>query len=237
MRHDHKDTNGKEWRRSETIRIRNKRKPWENNRRKARRRERGGGLTEAQIKKGVMDGTISSGVSDTGATSTAGKYGDHFIPSNEQSTKVFGLPTGGTAKASMKATLDLPLKEAATEVHMVPGLEQTLISTGQCTAAGYTAVYDDKEVNFYPSEKIRIEEESVLRGYRCPKTLLWRIPLVNKVKNEATDTVLLDSKCGMQSRSTQYIIPSSERVRDYLKTTVEQKEEAINNVMIKQREK
>ena len=177
-----------------------------------------------------MDGTISSGVSDTGATSTAGKYGDHFIPSNEQSTKVFGLPTGGIAKASMKATLDLPLKAAATEVHMVPGLEQTLISTGQCTAAGYTAVYDDKEVNFYPSEKIQIEEESVLRGYRCPKTLLWRIPLVNKVKNEATDTVLLDSKCGMQSRSTQYIIPSSERVRDYLKTTVEQKEEAINNV-------
>ena len=177
-----------------------------------------------------MDGTISSGVSDTGATSTAGKYGDHFIPSNEQSTKIFGLPTGGIAKASMKATLDLPLKEAATEVHMVPGLEQTLISTGQCTAAGYTAVYDDKEVNFYPAEKIQIKEESVLRGYRCPKTLLWRIPLVNKVKNEATETVLLDSKCGMKSRSTKYIIPSSTRVRDYLKTTVEQKEEAINNV-------
>ena len=230
LSNNHKDTSGEDWRRSEMIRIRNKRRPHENSRRKARRRAQGGGLTKSQIRRGVLDGTISYGASDTGATSTAGKYGDHFIASNEPSSKVFGLPTGGSVKATQKATLDLPLKEAAREVDMVPGLAQTLISTGKITDAGYTAVYDKDEVNFYPANKIHITEESVLQGYRCPRTKLWRIPLMNTVTNDNMDTILLDSPCGMKSKNTTYVIPTTAKVTDHIRAMMEIKEESISNV-------
>ena len=33
---------------------------------------------------------------------------------------------------------------------------------------------------------------AILRGWRCPKTKLWRIPLVKHVTNANTDTILCD---------------------------------------------
>ena len=229
LSNNHKDTSGAEWRRTEMIRIRNKKRAGGNSKRRTRRRA--GLLNDTKIKQGVLNGTISYGASDTGATSTAGKYGDHFIASNEPSNKVFGLPTGGSVKASQKATLDLPLKEAAKEVDMVPGLAQTLISTGKITDAGYTAVYDKDEVNFYPADKIHITEESVLRGYRCPRTKLWRIPLMDTVTNDNMDTILLDSPCGTKSKNTTYVIPTTAKVTDHIKAMMEIKEEeSISNV-------
>ena len=99
--------------------IRDRRKPWENAKQRKKRRRRGG-LTEANIIKGIMDGTIASAVSDSGATSTAGKPSDPFNETGERSTKVFGLPTGGTAAASAKAKLKLNLREPANNVDIVP---------------------------------------------------------------------------------------------------------------------
>ena len=45
---------------------------------------------------------------------------------------------------------------------------------------GYFAVYDENEVNIYDGKKAKIiiTEEAVLKGYRCPREKLWRIPLV-----------------------------------------------------------
>ena len=50
---------------------------------------------------------------------------------------------------------------------------------------GYFAVYDKNEVNIYDGrkEKIIITEEAVLKGYRCLREKLWRIPLVKDVQN------------------------------------------------------
>eukprot|EP00804_Cyclotella_cryptica_P007466 CCRYP_002650-RA/>CCRYP_002650-RA protein AED:0.78 eAED:0.35 QI:0/0/0/0.5/0/0/2/0/563 len=42
-------------------------------------------------------------------------------------------------------------------------------------------------------------ERAVLTGYRCPRTGLWRIPLRPVTVNDNTDTLILDSKCGLQS--------------------------------------
>ena len=88
------------------------------------------------IRNGIINGTIPSAISDTGATSTAGKGGHPFIVSNHPSDKVFHLPTGGTSKASVKAKLMQKLREPAMEVDIVPGLTNTLLSTGKQVEGG-----------------------------------------------------------------------------------------------------
>ena len=67
-------------------------------------------MTDEQIKAGIIDGTIASAISDTGATSTAGKPNDPFQETGQTSTKVFTLPTGGIAAASREAKLHLNVR-------------------------------------------------------------------------------------------------------------------------------
>ena len=101
----------------------------------------------------ILNGTIPSAISDAGATSTAGKGGHPFILSNHSLDKVFHIPTGGTARASVKAKLMHELREPATEVDIVPGLTNTLLSIGKLVEVGYFAVYDKNEVNIYDGRK------------------------------------------------------------------------------------
>ena len=68
------------------------------------------------IRTMILNVTITSAISDTGATSTEGKGGHPFRLSNHLSDKVFRLPIGGTARASLKAKLMHELREPATEV-------------------------------------------------------------------------------------------------------------------------
>ena len=86
--------------------------------------------------------------------------------SNHPSYKFFHLPTGGTARASVKAKLMHELRDPATKVDIVTGLTNTLLRTGKLVEAGYFAVYDENEVNIYDGRraKIIITEEAVLKG-------------------------------------------------------------------------
>ena len=63
------------------------------------------------------------------------------------------------------------LREPATEVYIVPGLTNTLLSTGKLAEGGYFSFYDKNKVNIYDGrkEKIIITEEAVLKWYRCPR--------------------------------------------------------------------
>jgi hypothetical protein len=56
------------------------------------------------------------------------------------------------------------------------------------------AIYNDKEVNFYDSmtTKIIVLVEAIHKGWQCPWAKLWRVPLVDNIWNENTDTLLLD---------------------------------------------
>ena len=90
-----------------------------------------------------------------GPISTAGKGGHPFRVSNHPSDKVFHLPTGGTAKASVKAKLMHELREPATEVDIVPLLTNTLLSTGKLVEGGYFSVYDKNEVNICDGRKVK----------------------------------------------------------------------------------
>ena len=216
----HRPTDGPTWRRKELQRIIRQHRPWKTTR-MPQPPKHTDGMTKAQIKTGIMNGTIASACSDTGATSTAGKPNDPFKATNRKSTKVFHLPVGGTATATNISKLLLDVRAPANEVDIVPGLEQTFLSGSKFADAGYTAVYDQDEVNFYNSDTIQIDEASVLRGYRCPRTGLWRVPLQPIVLNENEDTLILDSPCGQTSSNTRYKVPSTEQVQEHLKASIE----------------
>ena len=105
---------------------------------------------EKTTKEGILDGTIQSAAYDTAATSSCGKYGDPFIPTGHQSTKVLQTPTGHKTPASKIRLLDHDLRSPATEVHMMPEMtETTLVSAAKLAEAGYVSIFDDDEVNVY----------------------------------------------------------------------------------------
>eukprot|EP00804_Cyclotella_cryptica_P014430 CCRYP_004768-RA/>CCRYP_004768-RA protein AED:0.58 eAED:0.42 QI:0/-1/0/1/-1/1/1/0/142 len=129
---------------------------------KYKRRHHPTPMTKQQVKQGISDGTIPSAISDTGATLTAGALHDPFHSTTKPSTKVFLLPTGGTAQATHISQLMLNVRAPANQVDIVPNLTQTLLSGSKFADAGYTAVYDKDEVNFYDSNKIHINATSIL---------------------------------------------------------------------------
>jgi hypothetical protein len=110
-------------------------------------------MTKLQVRHGIADRTIPSAISDTGAKSTAGALHDPFHSTTVPSTKVFLLPTGGTAQATHISKLLLDVRAPANQVDIVPNLTQTLLSGSKFADAGYTAVYDKDEVNFYDQTK------------------------------------------------------------------------------------
>ena len=122
------------------------------------------------------------------ASSTAGKPTNPFVATNEISTKVFGLPTGGTAPATSVAKLHIYIRAPSNIVDILPTLEATLLSGSKFDDAGYIAVYDANEVNFHEKIAVTITEKAVLHGYQCPRANIWRFPLQPVVINENTDT-------------------------------------------------
>ena len=66
---------------------------------------------------------------------------------------------------------------------------------GKVSKAGYVSICNDAEVNIYDGRtvKITVSEEDVLKGWRCPRTRMWQIPLKHTVRNEQTDTLILNS--------------------------------------------
>eukprot|EP00804_Cyclotella_cryptica_P005331 CCRYP_020409-RA/>CCRYP_020409-RA protein AED:0.39 eAED:0.39 QI:0/-1/0/1/-1/1/1/0/334 len=187
-------------------------------------------MSTTALKQGIMNGSIASAVSNTGATSTAGAPHDPFEETTTISSKVFFLPTGSTAKATKVAKLLHKVRTPANIVNIVPSLGQTLLSGSKFADAGYTAVYDKAEVNFYDANTIHITEKAVLTDYRCTHTGLWRVPLRPIITNENEDTLVLDSTCGHHSTNTRYKVPPTTRIRDYIRASLERDKHTILNV-------
>jgi hypothetical protein len=59
--------------------------------------------------------------------------------------------------------------------------------------AGYMAIYDDKEVNFYDTgtTKIMVLGGSILKGWQCPWAKLWCVPLVDNTMKIRTPPSLI----------------------------------------------
>eukprot|EP00804_Cyclotella_cryptica_P004232 CCRYP_014565-RA/>CCRYP_014565-RA protein AED:0.39 eAED:0.39 QI:0/0/0/1/0/0/3/0/607 len=183
------------------------------------------------IKRGIVNGSVPSVVSDTGATSTVPYMThSHTTHSNVPSTKTFMLPTGTTTTATTQAHLLLNVRTPANTVDIVPNLHQTLLSGSKFADANYTAVYNKHKVNFYDSNTINITEHPVLTGYRCPHTGLWQVPLRPITVNETTNTLILDSKCGLQSTSTRYRVPTPTHIHKHLQASLECNTEHMLNI-------
>eukprot|EP00804_Cyclotella_cryptica_P003874 CCRYP_015759-RA/>CCRYP_015759-RA protein AED:0.31 eAED:0.31 QI:0/0/0/1/0/0/3/0/812 len=162
--------------------------------------------------------------------SLTGALHDPFHSTTKPSTKVFLLPTGGTAQATHISQLMLNVRAPANQVDIVPTLTQTLLSGSKFADAGYTAVYDKDEVNFYDSNKIHVNATSILQGYRCPHTGLWRVPLHQITRNINNDTLILYSPCGTKSLNTKYVVPSTEEIRALLASSGTREQHSILNV-------
>ncbi len=84
------------------------------------------------MKKGVLNGTIPSAVSDTGATLSAFLKKDPSRTMGELSTTVIHLPDGAIAPATTRNKLLHNVHEPAPSVNIVPALvKNSLLSTNK----------------------------------------------------------------------------------------------------------
>jgi hypothetical protein len=97
-------------------------------------------------------------------------------------------------------------REPAQSANIVPTLaNNSLMSTNKFVDAGYTVVYDDKEVNYYKKATMKI----MVSGWQCPRDKLWHVPLVTNVCNLNMDKILLDHPLGHSSLHAMYEVATT----------------------------
>ena len=101
------------------------------------------------LRTAVLNGSIPLAVSNRGATSHAFLPSAPSIPTYTISTAVYHLPNGAMAAATKIHKLHHKLREPARTINIVPSLVgNSLLSTVKMVQAGYTAIYNDSDVNF-----------------------------------------------------------------------------------------
>ncbi len=91
----------------------------------------------------MLNGTIPSAVSDTGATLSAFLKKDPSHATVKLSTTVFHLPDSAIAPATTRNKLLHNVHEPARSVNIIPALvKNSLLSTNKFAKAGYTIIYD-----------------------------------------------------------------------------------------------
>jgi hypothetical protein len=155
---------------------------------------------------------ILSAVSDTGTTLLALHPSAPSILTGIWSKVTFHLTNRTMAVASTVNKLLHNVREPAQSANIVTNLANNfLLSTSKFVDAGYTAVYDNKEVNYYEKATIKIImlEDAVLKGWQCPHDKLWCVPLISDVCNLNTDTILLDHLLGHSSLHAMYEVTNT----------------------------
>jgi hypothetical protein len=148
---------------------------------------------------------------------------------------MFHLPNGAKAEATVIHKLHHNLIEPARSINIVPSLVgNSLLSTVKMVEAGYTAIYDDKEVNCFdtPTTKITVLAATILKGWQCPQAKLWRVPLVDKIRNKNTDTLLLNHLHKHDCLNLLYEVESTTTTREHTNTIMLQTigRESIHNM-------
>ena len=148
---------------------------------------------------------------------------------------MFHLPNGATATESKVEKIHHHVCKPAHTVEMVPFLvNNTLLSASKFTDVDYISIYDGDEVNIYDGHttRIKVSEKAVLKGWRCPATKLWQIPLRAKVTDVNEDTLVLNSKDGKQSLNYLYEVPTTNHVIGHVQAIMmsDRPSESIHNV-------
>ncbi len=143
----------------------------------------------------MENGTIPSTVVDSGCTSGAGTSDDPCQRTGRTSKKKFVLPGGVIVNATKIAEYPFKVRALAQELHITPCItKNSLLSTSNFANANYITIFDKEAVNIYDANDttITITRGTILRGFKCPMTGMWRIPLVDLVRNNNTDTVIVN---------------------------------------------
>jgi hypothetical protein len=129
------------------------------------------------------------------------------------STATFGGAFGNQTKVTTVNKLHPKICKPAHSIHIVPKVQHSLLSTSKLVDADYIAIYNKQEVNFYDATttKIVVSEEAVLKGWRCPVTKLWRVPLVDKPATLNTDTLLLDHPTQLENLNKLYEVQTTQK--------------------------
>ena len=168
-------------------------------------------------------------------TSHSGMVGDPFIQTYQRSNNIFALEDGYPTPETNIAKLEHTVQEPACTVNMALELDnQSLLSGGKFSEAGYVYVCDGDEVNIYDrrTAKIKVSEEAVRKGWRFPHTKLWRTPLIYQVTYLNMHTLLLNGPTGHESIKSLYTVLTSASVIEHIKRFNDNHAagETINNV-------
>jgi hypothetical protein len=143
----------------------------------------------------MENGTIPSTVVDSGCTLGVGTLDDSCRRTGCASKKKFILPGGKIVNATKIVEYLFKVKAPAQELHITPGVtKNSLLSTSKFADANYITIFDKEAVNIYDANDttITITSGPILHGFKCPMTGMWRIPLVDLVRNNNTDTVIVN---------------------------------------------
>ena len=123
--------------------------------------------------------TVTPAAFNLGATSNCGLASDPYIEMGTKTKKIFHLPNGDTAPASIQAKLKHAVRELARTVDIIPELKSnSLLSASKFTNTGYVTILLPDAVHIYKGDNIhKIEKEAILRGWRDKPTGLWHVPL------------------------------------------------------------
>ena len=103
------------------------------------------------------------------------------------------MPNGTVEGATDVDKLYHAVHHPAKDIHIVPGIEcDSLLSMAAFADANYIAIFDKDKLNIYDANntKVTVSHSTILRGWQCTYTNLWRVPLVPHITNNNTETVL-----------------------------------------------
>jgi hypothetical protein len=87
------------------------------------------------------------------------------------------------------------IRAPTNELHITPGISQhSLLSTSKYADANYITIFDKDAVNIYDANdmEITVTKGAILCGWHDPDINLWQIPLVDMVRNNNTDMVIVN---------------------------------------------
>ena len=156
-------------------------------------------------------------------------------PDKVEVHQYFALVDGYLTTATNIAKLDYRVQDLSCTINTVPALaNHSLLSGVKLAEDGYLSVCNGDDVNIYGGRTatITVSEYAVLKGWRCPCTKLWRIPLQAHVTDLSIHTILLNSLSGQESLNSLYTVPTSASVLAHIESFNSEHAagETINNI-------
>ena len=131
------------------------------------------------------------------------------------------MPNGAISQTTKKALLpNTRLNKQARELDILPELEgNSLLSVAKLSDAGYTSIFHAGDggatVHWHEDVFIRVKKDAILKGWR-DESGLWQVPIKDKVKNENTDTLILQRPLPSEATCNVYDLPTIEKMVRYL---------------------